>query len=296
MYFHPIARMTLSLLVLVAAQDFVAGAADGPGNLDDEAAYLSGTRSPEELAGRIAKLLPTSTGRGLDRLVTASDCTTALAAGWERVRQTMPETKQEATATPDPLGIARFLGLIEGRLRVPVPKAWEEVLKSARGQDRNSIYFPPCDLELTERRSRKWMLEREGANWLVKQDKQVIKLPAEAKLGPISQVTVECVGNTTYAALYGSSFKYRLFAIDQSNGRIMWSSFVWGASKVWPAGVAAMYSGSERYHVNICSSGETLVVFGLSGLAMYIEVFDCTTGVNRCRFSTEYFNLVSRSK
>ena len=287
--------MALSLVVFLASQHFVARAADGPGNMDDEAANLSGSGTPEELAGRIAKLLPTSTGLELDFLVSASDCTTAFAAGWERVRQTMPESQEEGTARPDPLAITRFLGLIEGRLRVPVPKEWEAFLMSARGRDRNHIYFLPGEREQIERQAPNWTLEREGANWLVKQDKQVIKIPAARKSDGLSDAAVERVGNCAYVALYGP-FKYKLFAIDQNDGRIMWSSTVWGASKVWPPGVFVMYSGGGCYHVNICSSGETLVVFGLSDLAMYIEVFDRATGLNRCRFSTEYSNLASRSK
>jgi hypothetical protein len=38
------------------------------------------------------------------------------------------------------------------------------------------------------------------------------------------------------------------------------------------------------------STDETLVVFGISDNAVYVEVFDRLTGENRCRFSTAYFD------
>ena len=61
----------------------------------------------------------------------------------------------------------------------------------------------------------------------MKQDKQVIKILPARKSNGLSDAAVERVGNCAYVALYGP-FKYKLFAIDQNDGRIMWSSTVWG--------------------------------------------------------------------
>lgn len=135
MYCAPVA-VTLTLLVHLAGFDIAMRAASTPGNDRDDIVCLSTTGSPEELAARIAKFLPTSTRTELGRLVAVSDCTAVMAAGWERVRRTMPETMQEAAVTPDILAISRFLGLIEGRLQVPIPKTWEETVKCATGYGR----------------------------------------------------------------------------------------------------------------------------------------------------------------
>jgi len=220
-----------------------------------------------------------------------------MAAGWERVRRTLPETEQDDNVTPDLLAITRFLGLIEGRLQVPIPKTWEETVKAAHGRSQRSIGFPRSDLVLVARASEeKWRVERDGAHWLVKKDSQLIKLPAEDALGWVLHATVECAGEKAYVALYGAPFAYTLFATDKSNGKVIWSSKVWGPSKVWPPGVIVNTSGSDWHVVTTRSSGETLVVFGFSGSAVYIEVFDCKTGENRCRFSTAYFDEIAMRK
>jgi outer membrane protein assembly factor BamB len=90
--------------------------------------------------------------------------------------------------------------------------------------------------------------------------------------------------------LYGSPSTYRLFAVDQGTGKVVWSSKVWGSSKVWPRGVIAN-SGPDWHFVSMRPSGGTLVVFGLSGTGIYVEAFDRKTGENRCRFSTAYFDF-----
>ena len=105
---RPFACVALSLLVHVAASDSVVRAADKPGNQKEETAGLSQPGSPEELAARFGKLLLTSTRSDLDRLASISDCTAAMAAGWERVRRTMPETQQKAVVTPDSLALLVF--------------------------------------------------------------------------------------------------------------------------------------------------------------------------------------------
>ncbi len=285
---------TLSVLVHGAALSATARAADEPGEQKTDVLRLSGASSPDELADRIAKRLSTATRSELGRLASVPDCTTAMAAGWERVRRTMPETEQEDAVTPDLLAISRFLGLIEGRLQVPLPKTWEETVKSAVGRGQKTIWFPRWDLVLVERRFTPWSFTRDGDHWLVKNENQLIKLPAEDAM--VSNVTVECAGESAYVALYGSQSPYRLFAIDQRKGKIAWSSKVWGTARVFPRGVIVNTSGSDWHVVTMRSTDEMLVVFGFAGVGVYVEAFDRQNGENRCRFSTNYFERVSLRK
>jgi hypothetical protein len=271
-------------LVQVAALHSVARGADKPGTVS-----LSGTGSPEALAKGIASLISASTRSELDRLVSVPDCTTALAAGWELVRRTMPETEQKDVVTPDLLAISRFLGLVEQRLRVPVPKTWAEALKSVAGYGQKDIWFQLVQAG----RKGDWRIKRDGAHLRVKRGIRSIKLPAGIVLEPASYATAECVGEWAYVAVYSAlpDSRYTLFAIDQGNGKVRWSTTVWGTSRIRPRGVITVgYSGSDWHVVETRSSAETLAVFGFSGSAVYVEVFDRKTGENRCRFSTAYFH------
>jgi hypothetical protein len=294
MYRYPIAYVTLCLLAHMVAAAPVKMAEDTPGDRRENTVCLSGAGSPEELAGRLAKLLSASTRSELQRLVSVPDRTAAMAAAWERVRRTMPETEQVDVVTPDLLAVSRFLGLIEGRVGVPVPKAWEETVKSAVGRSQRNIWFPPrWDLALIGRSSGQWPLERDGAHWLVKKDSQSITLPAQDQVETFSDATVECAGESAYVGLYGSlpTSAYRLFAVNQGSGNVVWSCNVWGTSRIRPRGVIVNTSGSDWHVANMRASGETLVVFGFSSRAVYLEAFDRKTGENRCRFSTAYFDF-----
>ncbi len=280
----------------VAASNPVESGAAKPGSTIENAVSLSNSGSPKELADGIGELLSASTGSDLDRLVSLSDCTAAMAAGWERVRRTMPETHYKGVVTPESLALSRFLRLIEGRLQVPLPKIWAESIKSARGYGPKNIWFPVSwDLvPSVEQRNKPWLLERHGAHWRVRNGSQVIKLPEEYFWEPASTATVKCDGEWAYVAVYSEQpdSKYILFAHDQGSGKIMWCSEVWGTSRIWPPGVIVGYSGSSWHVVTIDLTEETLVVFGISGTVVYVEVFDRKTGENRCRFSTAYSNEV----
>jgi hypothetical protein len=57
----------------------------------EEHQELTSAKTPDQLADRIDGLLASRGRSDLDRMISAPDRTTAIAAGWERVRRTMPE-------------------------------------------------------------------------------------------------------------------------------------------------------------------------------------------------------------
>jgi hypothetical protein len=99
----------------------VARETDGAKQNKEPADRLASAGSPDELAERLDTLLSNCRRSDLDRLVVSSDGTAAVAAGWERVRRTLPETEDDPVS-PDMMAVSRFLGLVEGRLLISVPK------------------------------------------------------------------------------------------------------------------------------------------------------------------------------
>src|SRR5207302_6862356 len=102
----------------------------------------------------------------------SSDCATALASGWEKVRRAPPMAAQrESLRSRD--AISRFLGLVEGRTRLSIPIHWEESLNSAKWSGRDAIQFPDPKA-LTEGRqtnasSTRPSLRRVAGQWVAKQ-------------------------------------------------------------------------------------------------------------------------------
>jgi hypothetical protein len=284
-----IAWGALSFLVCLPVLGSVARAADGPGSKDGEVASLGRVDSPRELAGRLIELLSTSTSDQLDRLVCDPDSTIAMAAGWERVRRTMPEVDKQRFVAADGFAISRFLGLVEGRTHVPIPKTWEETVKSARGPCQTHIGFEYPKAFRKEIESAVWEATREGPNWLVKKGDQLIKVPA-ADGGMFSDATVELSHQRTYVTIYVSKSQCELYALDPASGKVEWTSKVWGASKAWTSEAMFLIEGGPGYiYVSVHSWRDMVVVYGHSNSDVYLEAFDSKTGENRFRFSTAYF-------
>jgi len=282
--------VTVGLFLFAAASRYVATA--GQELEDKKESLLSQGRagSPRDLAVRIGTLLSSSPTSELNHLVTAPDCTVALAAGWERVCRTLPEKEQDELVSPDDEAVFRFLGLLEGRIQFPIPEAWEAAVKSGKAYSQREFRFSRPNRG-KQPFPEHGLLRRTGRQWIVEKDRQLIKLPADDGLGPVDYAAVEFAGERAYTALYSwPPAPYRLFATDRGSGQILWSSSVWAAGN-WLA-----YSGSGWHFVTMRSAGDKLAVFGISSRTVYAEVFDKKTGENRCRFSTAYFDAASPRK
>ena len=218
--------------------------------------------------------------------------TTALSAGWERVRRTMPENERQGVVVPDPLAVARFLGLVEGRIRIPIPNVWEEAVKSAKGRGQRDIRFDRQYVRDKTSSSGRWLVERKGGDQLVTRGSELIKVPArDPEL--VMEAAVLLDGDTAIVALYSpSSRPFRLVSIDRKGKKLNWTSEVWGPCTISPPGLYQFSTGLDGHVVTIRSSDKTFAVFGCSVNGVYVELFDRMTGENRCRFGSAYFNTV----
>jgi hypothetical protein len=283
-------RSAVALLVLAVASCSSAPAAQEFGGKVKNLKPLSLARSPRELAVRLNKLLSSSSTIELNRLVAEPDTTVALAAGWERVSRTLPASRQEEPLAPDDQAISRFLGLLEGRIQIPVPAAWEAAVKSVKAHRQGEVRFSRVK-EAGQPFPDGAFLRRAGERWIVKKDGHLIKLPANDGLGPVDFAAVEIAPERAYTALFGwPPVPYELSATDRGSGEIVWST------RVWATGDWLSYSGTGWHFVAIRSARESVAVFGISFDSVYVEVFDKNTGKNSCRFSTANFDTNSPRK
>ena len=124
--------------------------------------------------------MSTSTSDQLDRLVCDPDTTVAIAAGWERVSsRTMPkDSKSRVREKRSRVEVSRFLGLVEGRTRVPIPNSSEVNVKSTTGYSQTHIRFEYPRAFHKEIESAVWDAAQEGPIWTVKKGNQLIQFPA----------------------------------------------------------------------------------------------------------------------
>jgi len=98
---------------------------------------------------RIQKEAKTSSGatkEDLQRLQGNPDDSVAVLAAWEEVRRPLPKFDRSISDRSPSMavavqGIPRFLGFLEGRLRIPLPEWWAAEMKAARAYDRNWLIF-----------------------------------------------------------------------------------------------------------------------------------------------------------
>ena len=230
------------------------------------------------------KEMPTHSSPELDQLVLDENCTRALASGWERVRRTVPSKGEAREVGPDRGAVARFLELVEKRLRVPVPEYWREGLYSVRHFD-GILYadFPSGDRSVRQTD----LPELHYRNELILAvDGTFVHLPLHNWSGNYpGKFAFVRHGETLYLMPhYWPSVRHRLYAIDRKTGRPVWSTGVWGDETK-----GLSWSGSGWYDVELAATDDSIVVFGNSDGRMHIEVYSADSGSFACMFNTDHF-------
>ena len=161
-------------------------------------------------------------------------------------------------------GPLRFLGLIEGRVRIAIPKLWEASIKSMKCHSRELLSFSVPEVgkssatgEGISRIIRS--LHRESDRWVVSDGSHNYVLPADDRVGPVDSAAVIVSGSTAYVALYGwPPIPYKLYAIDQRTSKSVWSSLIWAE------GGFINYEGQGGHFVEIRIAADRLGLFGVS--------------------------------
>lgn len=292
--------MRLRLLALICCLGTAAVSPQGPSDAHGQAsdkdaaamlAVLLAADDPEELAWSYHELFMKASEEQLRGLLSHTNDGVALAAGWERVRRTIPEGDELADVKPERTALSRFLGLVEGRLHMPLPPIWEAALQSTSSNGRANIWFGDPDEigakvvvhgDATEN-DRRADFRCEDHQCRVTVGDKTWLLPSEDL---VETMFVELSRTTAFVALYcWPPASYTLYAIDRESGKAFWTS------KVWAHGDLCMWTGRGWHHVELRTRGNAVVVFGVEGSVAYVEEFDAGTGKNLCRFATSYFEF-----
>jgi hypothetical protein len=201
----------------------------------------------------------------------------------------------------------RFLGYIEGRLRVPVPKWWQIALKNCilipgfNKDDRTTYHVDPFALSPVQfgqffKKSQfgensffhhlKCQVVAEGSAIRIAFDDVEFPLPDEFTHWESFRFDM-CVNNTSiFLLVYNHVDAMDLMAFDRKTGKEIWTTKVWGSAENSHLAV----SGKWFHRATIVANAHHVVIFGVAtASAFYIEGFDCSTGKVKCRFSTSYW-------
>jgi len=225
----------------------------------------------------------------ISELKTVESTSVALRAAWEQVRASVHPDFQESSLEIDQKILRHFVGFVEGRLGINLPSRWRDAIKTARAHSRQNIFF---QLSPEGYPNLSFGIRTKNGVYLEKKDSQVnLVLDAGPVAVPDELVTVgrqdinccltsSCTRDQAFVAIH-SDFptSFSLSSIDRRNSKLLWKS------TVWPILENLTYTGAGYAHyVDICVSGRSVYVFGVTNYSVYVQAFNAADGCPLFRF------------
>lgn len=213
----------------------------------------------------------------------------------------------------DVIGTARFVGFLEGRMSVNVPRWWEQFLQSP------DQHHPKAEVAIS-------------ANWITPPNRRSLIPNGNSKIEDTQRgVTFDCSNALLdwilksasdrriavfdappYVALISESVRDsvpRMAIILKSSGRESLRGELWGATKKQVYGSTGPKRVDNEY-IDFAFDGSSVTVFGASSRGVissnkgfvcgsaqfFIEQFSRDTGKPLARFSSTYYDETTRSK
>jgi hypothetical protein len=244
-------------------------------------------KQPSHAEGAYRALFKAAGTAGLSNLKLYRHDSIAIQAAWEEVELTVPEMEGPTVFRPDKDKLGQFLGFLEGRARVKVPKWWEQMVLDARANRRRNIYRgqpeePPYhDAGMDHLWAPKnTTLRREDDKVVLRVDAEFVTVPEEL-LKRERNISALIRPDRYYLVEHGNwGHPSELICIDRASSKILWKAEVWGTR--WGS-----VSGQSQEWVAVTEQNNRVVVFGASG-GVNVEAFNADDGTNLFRFSSSY--------
>jgi hypothetical protein len=261
---------------------------------------LAEAENPEELGAVYDKAFADIRNADLVQFILGPSDQVALQAAWQRVRRTMsrriPGTEQAVPV--DPHAVQRFLGVVEGRLRVELPNKWADVFGRISYRDSRTVSFPgvlPEDLirsRIDVFTSKEITIEPAGDGFFISLRgqrfpvSQKVLQECRAEYGASDHLEAMIVdADRAVITMHRAGIqRYPLVLVNRKTGDKIWRSAVWVERPVVPGRTGL----GHMHHVEITVQNDAVVVFGLCDFSAYIEAFHFRDGSNAFRFSTSY--------
>jgi hypothetical protein len=270
-------------------------------------------KSPLALREEYDSLFADAPDNRLLELGNEDSSSVAIQARWEFVRRVKARVAEDRPAEEYMRSLRRFLGFVEGRLRVSVPSWWERLLVRGRVDidPIDEFQRPVCrlswlpnQLQPEDRYSKKYQFAGsldaiwghnelqvsaiEGGTVIVEWQERSISIPskviadARREFRVFGIAAIACPDKKTVVVLhsYGGGSGTAL-CYDDVTGNEVWKAQFWGDYlHDWRSGVG-FYNWIELVH-----SDGVVYVFGALDSSLYIEGLSVRDGTSVLRFST----------
>ena len=289
----------------------VAGAADQSSGLNEEVERLISAASSDggdacSLAEAYCGLFTRATMEQVEHLTEHENFSVALAAGWEKVRRTVPmgrltynrDSSRLHPGSPDrnapaynKAAVSSFLKLVRESVGVAVPSFWEKALcqPDSMPMPDDPIVWGDHPASI-ERIQNQWVVTVPAGKWFL----PVIRGSADNSCLEPNAVRLKLRNWAAFLTVneLDSGDPYHVYAMDRKSGRIIWSSRVWSGDIPFRGMISGGMAAGRFVDLEVDDNLLTIFGLGWNGAA-YIEMFDNMTGENLCRFSTGCFDFPS---
>lgn len=214
-------------------------------------------------------------------LLDSTDASLALFAGWQQVRRALPRDEETSFGNLDPIALSRFLGLVEGRVGMRVPKAWESRFRT--GDTTRSKYTVYKSIQnSSSRRLLRSISRQKDEPWSVNLSDRILMITDDRPRTTANLAIAEDT-DSIYVTLYSEyEGESNLMAIDRETGKHKWHSpLIFGD--------ISFFTGTGHWNsLELKVNEASVVAFGMRNGSPYINAFDKVTGNATCRFSTEF--------
>jgi hypothetical protein len=228
----------------------------------------------------------------------------AMRASWERAIRKAEGRGEGASRWKElryKTSAAEFLGYLEGRIRVPVPRVFSQSIANIDPKERFGLVFKP-DLYLPIRDLGNGILIDQAAQVELVNGSKTLKIrgasveteiPLEMlrfrdKMNPkidFSKTGLSLLikKDVMYVASYDwTGFSYDLTCIDRVSKKVRWKSEVWGRA------FGELQGDGFVHIIQLVERNELIYVFGVTQDEIYVEGFKPESGANSLRFSSAY--------
>lgn len=211
----------------------------------------------------------------------------ALRAAWEQQRRLLSSASPLAKEEPSSLRVDRFLGFLEGRLRVAIPPTWEKMFAKGHLRSNRRVTFPATEElgrshgESTTTVSLARINGTPEREFVI--DGRTFALPTatvqKLRESGAENLTILLREDVCLALAHSDAGALRLIRYDLEAHEIVWESRIWGIGP-------GLFGGISEHRAAIACGAGNVSVFGITGLGAYVECFALADGAALLRFAT----------
>jgi hypothetical protein len=292
------------LATLAVATSAASWAAD-----DRDEGHKFGEDNKDQELEKVRQVCVRANPEQLQKLTVDANDETAIRAAWEKARRQLAEDivadghNKEGTLLK---GADQFVGFLEGRLRVPVPRWWGSELAQARARELEKLEFfngidTLGDVVRQIQNAPRGISTAFGVVPTVEQndtgDVKVVwdnrKIQVSAKQIPNDPKTPDWAGlvyrDRCFIVRYDRQdlpwLNVELCCVDPGSSIVVWSTKrIFDVRRESGGGC----SGSSIHHVALVCRDDVVVLFGMEFSMIYIEAFRLSDGRPLMRFNSTY--------